>query len=121
MSNFKSFLILILLIAGLVGLTIFIQPNKGTVYAQTATTFTFGAAGDYANGSNFQATATQVGANNLNFQLALGDLAYSTVEQSWCNTFKSKLNNILIVSGNHDSGESSGVTLIPTRNIVLTL
>ena len=80
-----------------------------TVKAQTPVSFTFGVAGDYANGSNFQATAGQVKAQNVDFQLAVGDLAYSTVEQSWCNYWKNTVlyNNILIVAGNHDSGESS--------------
>src|SRR3989344_4212055 len=51
-----------------------------SVFAQSTPSFTFGAAGDYANGSNFQATATQVKAANPDFQIALGDFAYSTVE-----------------------------------------
>jgi hypothetical protein len=72
-----------------------------------AQTFTFGAAGDYANGGNFQATVNQAKANNVAFQLVLGDLAYSTVEQSWCNFWNSAGVKTAIVSGNHDSGESS--------------
>ncbi len=76
-----------------------------SVHAQT---FSFGAVGDYANGSNFQATVAQVKSQNPDFHIAVGDLAYTTAEQSWCNTWKNAgYNNILITSGNHDSGESS--------------
>lgn len=80
--------------------------STGSVHAQS---FTFGAAGDYANGSNFQATVNQVATSNPAFMIALGDLSYSSgTEQSWCNYWKSRFNNILLIVGNHDSGESSG-------------
>jgi hypothetical protein len=72
-----------------------------------AQSFSFSAAGDYANGSNFQANVAQVKANNPAFNLVLGDMAYSTAEQSWCNTWTANFNKVVIVSGNHDSGESS--------------
>jgi len=103
------FLILTLFIFGLAVLVLSLSSKSGTVQAQTPVSFSFGVAGDYANGSNFHATAAQVKAQNPDFQLAVGDLAYSTVEQSWCNYWKNTAlyNNILILAGNHDSGESS--------------
>ena len=113
MGKTKLFIILITvfttLLGGLVVLFLSFNLVSKTTQAQSAFPFTFGVAGDYANGSNFQATAGQVKAQNVNFQLAVGDLAYSTVEQSWCNYWKNTAfyNNILIVAGNHDSGESS--------------
>lgn len=78
--------------------------STSSVHAQT---FTFGAAGDYANGGNFQATVAQAKAAGVAFQLVLGDLAYTTAEQSWCNVWNSNGVKPMIVSGNHDSGESS--------------
>jgi hypothetical protein len=73
-----------------------------------AQTFTFGAAGDFSTGSNFEATVGQVAAHNPDFMIALGDFAYAPVEQEWCNVWKAQYQNILLIVGNHDSGESSG-------------
>lgn len=83
--------------------------SLGKVQAQgTTSPFSFGVAGDYSNGGTFQSTVTAVKGQNPDFQLAVGDLAYTTAEQSWCNVWKNAgFNNILIESGNHDSGESS--------------
>lgn len=76
-------------------------------HAQTPS-FTFGAAGDFGTNSNFTATVNKVKIENPAFMLGLGDLAYATVEQSWCNTWKNApYNNIIIIAGNHDSGESA--------------
>ena len=99
-----------LLVIGALGLGLAFNQSDKTTVVRAATSFSFGAGGDYANGSNFHATATQVKAQNPDFQLALGDLSYSAgQEANWCNYWKSTAgyNNILIVSGNHDSGESS--------------
>jgi hypothetical protein len=73
-----------------------------------AQTFTFGAAGDFANGSNFTATVAQIKAANPAFTIALGDFAYTPAEQSWCGVWKANYNNILLISGNHDTGDASG-------------
>ncbi len=78
------------------------------VAAQTGTV-TFGAAGDFNKDANFQATVNAVGTANPNFFVALGDLSYSAgSEKSWCDTWKAKYQNIFLITGNHDSGESSG-------------
>lgn len=71
-----------------------------------AQTFTFGAAGDFANSTNFRATVEQVRIANPAFMIALGDFAYAPAEQSWCNTWKTAgVNNILLIGGNHDEGQ----------------
>lgn len=75
----------------------------------SAQSFTFGAAGDFAFGSNFNATVNQAAASNLGFFIALGDLSYrSGAEQSWCNTWTSKGVRMALIAGNHDTTESSG-------------
>lgn len=90
----------------------------------SAQTFTFGAAGDFANGSNFKATVAQMKANNVDFSIALGDLAYTTAEASWCGAWASAgVNNLMLLPGNHDTGESSSgnintyISNCPTMNI----
>lgn len=97
---------LLTLFAIVVGIAL-ISVNSASV--QAATSFTFGAAGDFANGTPFHNTAAKVKLNNPAFLLGLGDLAYTTQEQSWCTYWKTTVgyNNIEIISGNHDSGESS--------------
>ncbi len=75
------------------------------VFAQS-TSFSFGAAGDFANGSNFGNVTNSIRQQNPNLFLALGDLAYTTAEQNWCSKWGT-FTNLLLVTGNHDSGESS--------------
>lgn len=78
----------------------------GKVGAQTVT---FGAAGDFEIGSNFQATVNQVAAHNPAFMMALGDFSYTSgAEQEWCNTWKASYNNVLLITGNHETGEHGG-------------
>lgn len=78
--------------------------------AQTPT-FTFAAAGDFTDGSNFHATANAVQARKPAFVLALGDLSYNPFgEEAWCKYWLEQLGyrNILLIAGNHDTGESPG-------------
>lgn len=78
------------------------------VKAQDAS-FTFGAAGDYWTGSDFQATVDAVARENPAFQLALGDLSYTPGgEAEWCGRWKASYNNILLITGNHDTNENLG-------------
>jgi predicted phosphodiesterase len=72
--------------------------------------FRFGVAGDFANGNTFKKTAALVRTHNPDFFLTLGDLSYSSQEKAWCNHWKvnEKYNNVLVLAGNHDTGESSG-------------
>lgn len=75
----------------------------------SAQTFTFGAAGDFANGTNFQSTINAVAQQNPNFMLGLGDFSYTAgAEQGWCGKWKASYNNIVLETGNHDAGENPG-------------
>ncbi len=87
------------------------------VHAQSTSSFVFTAAGDhghpdpalYTNGARVGKTMDVVASSSSSFYLALGDLSYvAGGEQSWCNTFKSKFNDVEVLAGNHDVGESSG-------------
>jgi hypothetical protein len=71
----------------------------------------FGAAGDYGYDSDMQEVVGRMGSEALSFALALGDLSYGdTSESNWCNYFESKMGDgkVLLIAGNHDSGESTG-------------
>ncbi len=73
------------------------------------TNFTFVAAGDWGFTPAAQANWSSIHNSGANFVLALGDLSYGqTSDQNWCNSFKSSLNDVELITGNHDSGESSG-------------
>ena len=75
------------------------------VFAQS---FTFTAAGDHANGSNFRATLDQVRATGARFHIALGDNSYSAgSETTWCNEFFTRGIRAVLISGNHDTGNVS--------------
>ncbi len=50
-----------------------------------------------------------VAGSSSKFYLALGDLSYAAgSEDDWCATFKGKFNDIELLAGNHDVGESTG-------------
>ena len=70
--------------------------------------FRFGAAGDFSLSRNFEAVAAAVKASNPDFLVALGDLSYKFEEKRWCAHWKDTVtySNLVLVSGNHDSGES---------------
>lgn len=78
--------------------------------AQQTPSFSFGAAGDFTFGQTFKATADAVKVQNPDFLIALGDLSYSTKESKWCDHWKKTVQykNVLLIAGNHDSGESKG-------------
>ncbi len=73
----------------------------------TGPVFVFAAAGDHSFGTAFTNSLNLLSTSGANFYVALGDLSYVGGEQNWCNVFKSKFNNIELIAGNHDSGESS--------------
>ena len=65
--------------------------------------FTFGIVGDFNYNPNFMAVVNLTAANNPNFFLAAGDLAYNDVDEAtWCNYFKSRYNNVEFIAGNHE-------------------
>jgi 3',5'-cyclic AMP phosphodiesterase CpdA len=72
--------------------------------------FTFAAAGDFDSGGNFKKTVDAVRSDNPDFLLMLGDLSYDNDETAWCDYWKTtgKYDKLLLLSGNHDSGESPG-------------
>ncbi len=83
--------------------------------------FTFAAAGDHDSTTKFRASLDALNSSGASFYLAIGDLAYSSIEQSWCqewltgsgNPSGKSFKNIILLSGNHDSGED------PSGNINL--
>ena len=93
----------------LVLLAIFVAPYYFP-NASAETSFSFGAAGDYGYTSNSnaaQALFTRMGQSGLGFALALGDLSYGeTSPDTWCGSFKASVNNLEVMTGNHDSGET---------------
>lgn len=54
------------------------------------------------------ALAHRLSAANASFLLGLGDLGYAPDEELWCAAVKERMNDILVIAGNHDVGESSG-------------
>jgi hypothetical protein len=89
---------------------IFLMKN---INAQTS--FTFAAAGDFSNvqSGNSGSVLNSLNTSDANFFLELGDADqdFSLSEQSWCNSFKAKFNNIEIIAGNHNVGENSGANI----------
>jgi len=83
--------------------------------------FTFAAGGDHGDSTRFRLSLDSLNQSGASFYLALGDLAYSSVEQAWCqqwltgsgNPSGKSFKNILLLAGNHDSGED------PSGNINL--
>jgi len=85
-------------------------------FAQTPTSFTFTAAGDYSSNST-RTTAVLNGMNpassGANFNLALGDLSYGskTPETAWCDYVKSKVGDAFpfeLIPGNHEDDGPAG-------------
>lgn len=78
------------------------QPANGTSFAFTA-------AGDHGFDDRTRKSMDAVAGSGSRFYLALGDLSYSAgSEDEWCNSFKAKFNDVELIAGNHDVGESSG-------------
>jgi PKD repeat protein len=85
--------------------------QPGAIVPVAGAPFSFGVAGDFAFSSTAQAVMTSMGNSGLDFAIAAGDLSYgATSEQNWCDFFESKVGDgkVLLVVGNHDSGESGG-------------
>ena len=74
-----------------------------------AAPFVFTAAGDHGFDSRTNLSIEVVKNSGSSFYLALGDLSYTPgAEQTWCNNFKSRFNDVELIAGNHDTGESEG-------------
>lgn len=72
--------------------------------------FSFSAAGDFGltGSSDTLALMKRTKLAGSSFLLGLGDLGYANDEQAWCNFIKAAFNDVLLIAGNHDTGESSG-------------
>jgi hypothetical protein len=72
----------------------------------SATVFQFSAAGDFGSWSGFTASLTELSTTASDFAIALGDLSYGgESEQAWCQEFKRYFDNVLLIAGNHDTGQ----------------
>lgn len=108
-------LILVFVLFLLAAVSLSLDPNLFQVQQIAASSsFSFAAAGDWADSWGTSGETSKVvlavAASGSDFAVALGDLAYTdsaSNAQSWCGNFKSIYNNIVVVSGNHDSGESN--------------
>src|SRR2546428_956754 len=80
------------------------------VPVHAATSFTFTAAGDYGSlltGTRGAQVLAKIRTLSSDFHLALGDLRYNTMSATtWCQTFKSSLNDVVLIVGNHDDGDT---------------
>lgn len=92
------------------GIALWQERNGTEVSASSSlTSFSFAAAGDWGFNPDTQAVISRLHNDTLNFTLALGDLSYGQVNEStWCQYFKARVNNVEVIAGNHDSGETSG-------------
>lgn len=72
--------------------------------------FSFGAVGDLGvpGNADMVALSKRLVSMNADFLIALGDLGYVNDEAGWCSSIKSGINDVLLIAGNHDTGESSG-------------
>ena len=99
------YLVLLFTMLGLV-----LPAARNRTISQTAPApFVFTAAGDHGTGTRTDLSMDVVKSSGSSFYLALGDLSYvAGGEQSWCTNFKSRFNDVEILAGNHDTGESAG-------------
>ena len=85
------------------------------VRASPTPSFTFTAAGDYGGittGSHGLTVAQKIALQNPSFHIGLGDLGYGDQSPStWCSSFKNSYQNLVIVTGNHDTFNSGGSTV----------
>lgn len=85
---------------------IFLSVIHPTEVGAQAQSFSFGAAGDFAAGSNFSNTVSSMARSGLSFAIPLGDFSYSSNSSSWISTVKSAFPAgfpFEIIAGNHDN------------------
>jgi len=90
-----------------------IQVNPPRWKDETATHFTFAAAGDFGGPESVDSIALMQRARTagMSFVLALGDLGYTTDEAGWCHQLRRYVPELVIIAGNHDDGEGDGGNL----------
>lgn len=76
-------------------------------------TVRFVAVGDQGDSVDAQGVMSNIKSAKPDFFLALGDLNYSTVndtnkERNWCSMVKGYVNDTEVLSGNHDDGQAAG-------------
>ncbi|TLZ55396.1 MAG: hypothetical protein E6K15_08150 [Methanobacteriota archaeon] len=79
----------------------------------TESSFVFSVAGDYGAWNGFMESLNQLKQTRSDFAIALGDLSYGGIakpglgtEEGWCKEFHDAFQNIVIVAGNHDTGDT---------------
>ncbi len=98
----------VLLIVG--GLVLHMDPPR-VVATQSSAAFSFGAAGDWGFDSSSKPNMVAAGQAGLAFMDVLGDFGYSEANATtWCSYFKSQINDLELIAGNHDTGESGGTS-----------
>src|SRR5205823_5980623 len=77
---------------------------------ESATHFTFAAAGDFGGPDNPDAVGLvqRARAAGMSFLIALGDLGYSSNEAGWCGTMKRYVPELVIIAGAHDDVATEG-------------
>ena len=109
-----------LFVATAVGLVLYSQPHEVPFQVdqprwkdESATHFTFAAAGDFGGPGSIDSIALVKRARTagMSFLLGLGDLGYTSDEAAWCGQLKHYVPELLIIAGNHDDGESEGGNL----------
>ncbi len=103
-----ALLIAVLLFSALIVEVTLMAPGPGE--AGTTPTFVFTAAGDFGDPGSSDLVSLGMRARyaNASFLLGLGDLGYTSDEQGWCESIRGEISNVLVIAGNHDTGESSG-------------
>jgi calcineurin-like phosphoesterase family protein len=98
-----SFLLLSL---GLILTLVMLRNGQDTRQFAASDSFTFSAAGDYDIKDNFKKNVSTLGSkNDPDFALVLGDFAYTpNKEKEWCSYWKQHVKNVILITGNHDSG-----------------
>src|SRR5437879_8331040 len=79
-----------------------------SVHATSAFTFTSAADyGSFITGNRGVQVLAKIRTLSSDFHLALGDLRYNTMSATtWCQTFKASFNNVVLIGGNHDDGDT---------------
>jgi len=79
----------------------------------TESSFVFSVAGDYGAWNGFMESLNQLKQTRSDFAIALGDLSYGGIakpglgtEEGWCKEFHDAFQNLVIVAGNHDTGDT---------------
>ena len=79
----------------------------------TESSFVFSVAGDYGAWNGFMESLNQLKQTRSDFAIAVGDLSYGGIaklglgtEEGWCKEFHDAFQNLVIVAGNHDTGDT---------------